>query len=147
MNIILKEDISSLGKLGDIVKVADGYARNYLLPKGLAVESTAKNLKIWENEKTGIEKKILKLKEDAQKFCAELEAVTCSFSRKTGEDDKLFGSVTSIDIEAYLKEKGFAVDRRKILLAEPIKIIGEHTVSIKLHKDVTANIKVVVAKE
>lgn len=147
MNIILKEDISSLGKLGDIVNVADGYARNYLLPKGFAVESTARNIKIWENEKKGIEKKMLKLKEDAAKFCAELEAVTCAFSRKTGEDDKLFGSVTSIDIEAYLKEKGFVIDRRKILLAEPIKIIGEHTVSVKLHKDVTANIKVVVAKE
>ncbi len=147
MNIILKEDIPTLGKLGDIVDVSDGYARNYLLPKGVAVKSTAKNLKMLENEKKGIEKKLSKIKEDAAKLCAELETLVCVFNRKTGEDNKLFGSVTSIDIEGCLNEKGFVIDRRKILLDEPIRIIGEHTVPVKLHKDITANIKIVVEKE
>ncbi|HBO84645.1 MAG: 50S ribosomal protein L9 [Deltaproteobacteria bacterium GWC2_42_11] len=147
MNVILKEEIHSLGRLGQIIKVVDGYARNYLIPRGFAVEATPQNVRIWENEKRGVEKKLLKLKEDALKLCAEIEKVSCEFSRKAGEDGKLFGSVTSMDIECFLKERGFTVDRRKILLHEPIKITGEHTVPVKLHPDVTASIKVVIAAE
>ena len=109
MNVILKEEIHSLGRLGQIIKVVDGYARNYLIPRGFAVEATPQNVRIWENEKRGVEKKLLKLKEDALKLCAEIEKVSCEFSRKAGEDGKLFGSVTSMDIECFLKD-GVSLD-------------------------------------
>ena len=147
MEIILKEDISSLGRLGEVIKVANGYARNYLLPQGIAVEATKRNLKIWENEKQGVERKLFQLKDDAGKLCEKLEGVVLKFIRKAGADDKLFGSVTSMDIEDCLKGQGITLDRRKIILSDPIKAIGEYTVAAKLHQDITANIKVVVEKE
>ena len=147
MEIILKEDISSLGRLGEVIKVANGYARNYLLPQGIAVEATKRNLKIWENEKQGVERKLFQLKDDAGKLCEKLEGVVLKFIRQAGADDKLFGSVTSMDIEDCLKGQGITLDRRKIILSDPIKAIGEYTVAAKLHQDITANIKVVVEKE
>ncbi|MBI5682366.1 MAG: 50S ribosomal protein L9 [Deltaproteobacteria bacterium] len=147
MEIILKEDISSLGKLGEIIKVADGYARNYLLPQGLVVEATQQNIKIWENEKQGVERKLLKLKDEAGRLCEKLEGIILKFVRKAGDDDKLFGSVTSMDIDASLNEQGLSIDRRKIVLSDPIKAIGEHMVAVKLHQDITAHIKVIIEKE
>lgn len=148
MEVILKKDnILSLGKVGDIIKVADGYARNYLIPQGIAVTATRQNLKIWENEKKGIEKKLLKLKDDSEKLREKLEDVVLKFVRKAGGDDKLFGSVTSMDIGENLTGQGFSVDRKKIVLNEPIKAVGEYQVPVKLHHEITAHIRVVVEKE
>ncbi len=147
MKIILKEEVSKLGSLGEVVSVADGYARNYLIPKGIAVEATRGNLRQFEAEKEELLKKVAKLKEGAEVRRKELEAVTLAFTRKAGEEDKLFGSVTSMDIEAALKEQNIEVDKRTILLGEPIKSLGEHIVEIKLHPEVSASVKVNVEKE
>jgi large subunit ribosomal protein L9 len=147
MKVIIKQSVPSLGTFGDIVKVADGYARNYLIPRGFAVEATRGNLSQFEAERAAWEKKADKIKQEAEEFGKELEAVELSFPRKAGEDDKLFGSVTSIDVHAALKEKGFEIDKKDILLDEPIKKLGVHTVGIKLHPEVTPNIKVWVVKE
>jgi large subunit ribosomal protein L9 len=147
MKVIIKQSVPSLGTFGDIVKVADGYARNYLIPRGFAVEATRGNLSQFEAERAAWEKKADKIKQEAEEFGKELEAVELSFPRKAGEDDKLFGSVTSIDVHAALKEKGFEIDKKDILLDEPIKKLGVHTVGIKLHTEVTPNIKVWVVKE
>ncbi|MBI5492664.1 MAG: 50S ribosomal protein L9 [Deltaproteobacteria bacterium] len=147
MKVILKKDMDKLGHYGDQVKVADGYARNFLIPKGLAVTATLGNMRQFEAEKDAFMRKAAVKKEKADKLSAELEGVTLSFSRKAGEDEKLFGSVTSHDIEEALKAKGFEVEKKDILLAEPIKALGSFTVAVKLHSRVTANLKIEVAKE
>lgn len=147
MKIILRDDIPSLGKTGEVVRVADGYARNYLIPKGLALEATPKNLKVWEEERKTHLKRLAREKEEALKALEGLEGLTLTFPRKAGEDGRLFGSVTSMDIEERLKERGFDVDKRKILLEEPIKTLGVFTVPVKLHQEATANLKVEVVKE
>jgi large subunit ribosomal protein L9 len=147
MKVILKQDVPSLGTFGDVVKVADGYARNYLMPRGFAIEATNGNLRQLEAERVAWEKKAQTVKEEAERLAQEMEPLTLNFSRKAGEEDKLFGSVTSIDIEAELKDKGFETDRKNILLHEPIKKLGIYTVGIRLHPEVTTNIKVWVVKE
>ena len=147
MIVILKNEVDNLGNFGDKVKVADGYARNYLIPKGLAVPATEGNARQFEAEKEAFLKKAQQKLEKAQKLKAELDAVSLNFTRKAGEDERLFGSVTSHDIEEALKAKGFSVERKDILLDEPIKHIGQSTVTVKVHSRVTADIKVEVVKE
>lgn len=147
MRIILKNEVENLGSFGEIVKVAPGYARNYLIPKGLAAEATPGNLRQFEAEKGAQLKKIQAKKETAEALKARLDAVTLSFARKTSEEDKLFGSVTSHDIEEGLKAQGFEFEKKGIILTEPIKTLGSQQVAIKLHPQVTANITVEVTKE
>ncbi|MEE8185179.1 MAG: 50S ribosomal protein L9 [Thermodesulfobacteriota bacterium] len=148
MRIILKDDISSLGKYGDVIQVASGYARNYLVPRGLAIEITDGNLRAVEHQKDAWMRKAQKIKEASSNLKNELEALLLSFARKAGEDEKLFGSVTSMDITAALKDKGFNIDRKKIYLEEPIKSIGVYTVPVKLYQqEVVANLRISVVKE
>jgi large subunit ribosomal protein L9 len=147
MKVILKQNVDSLGKAGDAVKVADGYARNYLIPKGLAVEASNWSLKALENEKTQIMKKIETEKKKAEVMIERLAGVTLSLSRRVGEQDKLFGSVTTKDIEQSLQELGFEIDRKMIILEEPIKTPGEFPVKIKLQPGVMTEIKITVIGE
>lgn len=147
MQVILLEDIPSLGKMGDMVKVSDGYGRNYLIPQKKAIFATEKNIKALQHEKALVQQRLNKMKKDAVKMAQEIGNLSCTFARNVGESGKLFGSVTSMDIEAFLKEKGFEVDRKKILLEEPIKNLGMFTVGIKLQPDVIAHLKVWVVQE
>ena len=147
MQVILLEDIPSLGKMGDMVKVSDGYGRNYLIPRKKAIFATEKNIKALQHEKALVQQRLNKMKKDAIKIAQEIETLSCTFTRNVGESGKLFGSVTSMDIEAFLKEKGFEIDRKKILLEEPIKNIGMFNVPIKLQPEVTAHLKVWVVQE
>lgn len=147
MKLILREDVENLGKIGEIVEVAGGYGRNYLLPRGLAVKASTKNLKEQEHQKKLIQAGMDRQKKDAQEMAGSLDSVSCTISRKTGEDEKLYGSVTSRDIEEALREEGVSIDRKRILLEEPLKKLGVYTVPVKLHADVTGNIKVWVVKD
>ena len=145
MKVILIQNVPSLGKAGDLVKVNDGHARNLLIPKGLAVEADHKNIKAFELAKKNILQKTRKEKEGAQDLASRLSQVTLTLSRKVGDQHKIFGSVTSKDIEAALREKGFPVDRKMIVHDEPIKSLGEFKVRIKLHPGVETEIKIIVA--
>lgn len=127
MKVILKENIETLGQIGDIVKVAPGYARNYLLPKGFAIEATEKNAKALEHAKRQMAYKKNKTLEAARNLVAKLEALTVQLSHQSGEEGKLFGSVTNMEIAAFLKNNGLEIDRKKIVLAEPIKHLGEYS--------------------
>lgn len=147
MEVILKEDVVNLGQRGDVVKVADGYGRNFLLPRRLAMQATQENKAVIEQMKAAAARRSATEKAQAEQQVAHLETVALSFTRKSGEAGHLFGSVTSADIATELATKGFEVDRRKIQLAEPIKSVGEFTVAIKLHREVTAHVKVTVAAE
>lgn len=147
MEVILKEDVQKLGARGDVVKVTDGYGRNYLLPRKLAIEATAGNKAVIEQMKAASVRRSAKEKSQAEELAKQFDGVSVSFQRRTGEHDQLFGSVTSSDIADALAKKGLEVDRRKIQLHEPLKTLGEFTVPIKLHKDVTAHFKVVIEKE
>jgi len=140
MEVILKEDVPKLGNRGEVVKVAEGYGRNFLLPKKLAIEATVANKTVIEQMKAAAVRRSAKEKTEA-------EALEVKFLRKSGEADQLFGSVTAGDIAEALEKKSFHIDRRKIQLHEPLKIVGEFTIPIKLHKDVTTHLKVVVDKE
>jgi large subunit ribosomal protein L9 len=144
MEVILKEDVVKLGNRGDVVKVADGYGRNYLLPGKLAIEATLANKAVIEQMKGSAIRKLAKEKIEAEELSKKLEAVELLFERKVGENDHLFGSVTSGDIAHQLAEKGFTVDRRKISLEEPLKTLGEFHVPIKLHREVTTHLKVTI---
>ncbi len=147
MKIILTEDVDSLGEKGDIVKVANGYANNYLIPKGLASRVTASGLKRLEEEKKVYQRKLKKLKGVAEEQAKTLSSLTCTFSLKAGEDEKVFGAITSIDIEEFIKNNGHSIDKKQIHLAEPIKTFGTFDVPIKLHPEVTFNLKVAVVKK
>jgi len=147
MQIILQEDIDKLGHRGDVVTVKPGYARNYLLPRKLAVEATKGNLKAIERIRAALAKKTATELDAAQKQAELLNLVALKFTRKTGENDQMFGSVTSADIAEGLGAQGFKIDKRQVQLAEPIKIIGESQVTIKVFRDVTAQIKIAVDKE
>ena len=147
MRIILKSEVDNLGTFGDIVRVAPGYARNYLIPRGMAAEATAGNLKQFEAEKGAFLKKMEVKKEAAEALKARLDAVTLTFSKKTSEEGKLFGSVTAHDIEEGLKAKGFEIERKNIVLPDHIKALGQHKVSVKLLSQVVASITVDVTKE
>jgi large subunit ribosomal protein L9 len=147
MEVILKEDVSTLGHRGDVVKVAEGYGRNFLLPKKLAIEATAANKAVIDQMKQSAVRKSAKEKTEAEALLAQLEQVALEFARKVGEKDHLFGSVTSGDIAHALESKGFHLDRRKVVLEEPLKQLGEFHVPVKLHRDVTAHVKVTVVAE
>jgi len=147
MEVILKEDINKLGHRGDVVKVAEGYGRNYLIPKKLAIEATPGNKAVIEQMKAAAVRKSAKEKGSAEDLGKQLEGVTVEFTRKSGEHDQLFGSVTSSDIAHALEAKGFSIDRRKILLDVPLKTVGAFDVAVKLHREVTVNIKAVVKKD
>jgi large subunit ribosomal protein L9 len=144
MQLVLKEDVHNLGSAGDLVKVRPGFGRNFLIPQGKAVVATASNVKEIEHQKKLIAANKAAQAKDAQSIADKLAAIEVSIERQAGEGDKLFGSVTSRDIEAALKEKGVTVDHRKIHIAEPIKTIGYHTLEIKLGHNITGKIKVVV---
>jgi large subunit ribosomal protein L9 len=147
MDVILREDVSNLGTRGQIVKVAPGYARNFLIPKKLAVTATDSNKKIVEQERQGHLRKEAKLQVEAQDLAKLMTGVSVTINQKAGENDQLFGSVTSKDVADALAAKGFTIDRRKIQLEEPIKSLGEFKVPVRLHKDVTTEVTVVVAKD
>jgi len=147
MQIILQEDIEKLGHRGDVVAVKPGYARNFLLPQKLAVEATAGNLKAIERIRTSLAKKTATEQQAAEKQAALLNGVSLKFTRKTGENDQMFGSVTSADIAEGLAARGFKIDKRQAQLGEPLKTIGEFPVTIKVFRDVTAQINVSVEKE
>ena len=147
MEVILRDHVEHLGNRGEIVKVADGYARNYLLPRKLALPATDANKKWVERERKIAEARDMEEKGAADAIATRLNALDLTITRKTGENDQLYGSVTNGDIAELLAAKGFDIDRRKILLPDPIKALGENTVPVKLHRDVTANVRVTVAKE
>ncbi|HMD47513.1 MAG TPA: 50S ribosomal protein L9 [Bryobacteraceae bacterium] len=147
MDVILKEDVDKLGTRGDLVKVASGYARNFLLPKRLAVPATDSNKKIIEQERQAHLRKEAKLAADATDLAKMMSAVTITISQKAGENDQLFGSVTSKDIAEALEKQGYTIERRKIVLDEPIKSLGEFKIPLRLHRDVSAEITLNVVKE
>jgi large subunit ribosomal protein L9 len=147
MEVILREDVEKLGSRGQLVKVTPGYARNFLLPKRLAVAATESNKKIVEQERQGHLRKEAKLSADAAELGKMMSSVTVTISQKAGENDQLFGSVTSKDIAEALEQQGYTIERRKIALEEPIKTLGEFKVPLRLHKDVTTDITVQVVKE
>jgi large subunit ribosomal protein L9 len=147
MEVILREDVEKLGSRGEVVKVASGYARNFLLPKKLAVAATDSNKKIVEQERQAHLRKEAKFKGEAEDLGKLLNGVTVTISQKAGENDQLFGSVTSKDVADALAAKNYTIDRRKIQLDEPIKQLGEFKVPVRLHKDVTAEVTVQVVKD
>jgi large subunit ribosomal protein L9 len=147
MEVILKEDVAKLGSRGDVVKVAEGYGRNYLIPKKLAIEATAANRAVIDQMKAAATRRLAREKGDAEALAKQFSGVELLFTRKAGEHDQLFGSVTSSDIAHELEHKGINIDRRKIQLDEPLKAIGEFNVPIKLHRDVTVPVKVKVQKD
>jgi len=147
MEVILRDHVENLGRRGEIVKVADGYARNYLLPRKLALPATDANRKWVERERKLAESRDVEERGAAEAIANRLNALELTITRKVGENDQLYGSVTNADIAALLAQKGFEIDRRKILLPDPIKALGENTVPVKLHREVTAQLKVTVGKE
>ena len=147
MEVILKEDVPKLGSRGDVVKVAEGYGRNYLLARKLAMEATRANRAVIEQMKAAALRRSIRDKADAEALAAQMKELTLTFHRKVGDQEHLFGSVTSGDVADALEGKSFSVDRRKVHLDEPIKSLGEFDVSVRLHKEVTATVKVAVQKE
>ena len=147
MEVILREHVDNLGRRGEIVKVAAGYARNYLLPRKLALPATEGNKKHVERERRIMEAKEAQEKGQAEAVAVRLALLEVSIARRVGETDQLYGSVTASDIAEYLKGKGFEIDRRKLILPEPIKTLGDHKVPLKLHREVTVPLTVKVVKE
>ena len=147
MEVILKEDVPKLGARGDVVKVAEGYGRNFLLPKKLAIEASQGNKAVIEQMKAAAVRRSAQEKAGAEELAKQFDGVSVSFQRRSGEHDQLFGSVTSGNIAEALEKKGFNIDRRKVQLHEPLRTLGEFTVPIKLHMDVTAHLKVLIEKE
>ena len=147
MEVILREDIDKLGNRGEVVKVAAGYARNFLLPKRLAVAATDSNRKIVEQERQAHLRKEVKLSSEAQDLSKLIGALTVNIARKAGENDQLFGSVTANDVADALAQQNYTIDRRKIQLDEPIRTLGEHKVPVRLHREVTAEVTVNVTRE
>ena len=147
MKLLLREDVENLGKIGEIVDVAGGYGRNYLLPRGLAVKASMKNVKEQEHQKKLIQARMDRQKKDAEELAGSLDSVSCTITRKTGEEEKLYGSVTSRDIEEALREEGVSIDRKRILLDEPIKKLGLYPIPLDIHPDVDCQVKVWVVEE
>ncbi len=147
MQVILRQDIPELGHRGDVVSVKDGYARNYLLPRKLAMAATPGNLKQVADMKAATARHVAKEKSVAEALATQLAAVVLSFPAKAGESDQLFGSVTAMDIAEALAARGFDLDRRKVLLEEPIKTLGDYQIPVRLHREVTADVKVSVVRE
>lgn len=147
MKVILTTEIASLGMEGDMVNVANGYARNYLIPKGFALEANNQNIKMMEMQKKKIDERRLKARETAEQVKEDIKEKVVTITQKVGEEDKLYGSVTSMDIAEEMEKIGISIDRRKIVLEKPIKSLGEYEVSVKLHPEVTGTLKVIVAPE
>jgi large subunit ribosomal protein L9 len=147
MEVILRQHVDHLGKRGEIVKVAAGYARNYLLPRKLALPASEGNKRHVERERKIMESREADERGQAQAIASRLESVEITMARRVGDTEQLYGSVTSSDIADFLKSKGFEIDRRKLILPEPIKTLGEHSVPLRLHRDVTVALKVQVSKE
>lgn len=147
MEVILREHVDNLGRRGEIVKVAEGYARNFLLPRKLALPVTEANKRQIERERAKLDAREAAEKQDAEAVAQRIGAVEIRVTRRVGENDALYGSVTAADITEALHKQGIEVDRRKVQLAEPIKQLGEFAVPIKIHREVTAQVKVIVAKE
>ncbi|PIX87087.1 MAG: 50S ribosomal protein L9 [Nitrospirae bacterium CG_4_10_14_3_um_filter_44_29] len=147
MKVILKEDVKNLGKMGDIVNVAEGHARNFLIPQKLAVEAITKNIKALELQKKVIQEKANKEKNSAQALSEKIAALNLTIKAKAGEEEKLFGSITSMDIAAELKNEGIDIDKKKISIDEPIKRLGAYTVGVKVHPDITTQLNITVIAE
>jgi large subunit ribosomal protein L9 len=147
MEVILKEDVAKLGSRGDVVKVAEGYGRNYLLPHKLAIQASAGNKAVIEQMKAASVRRSAKEKTQAEELAKQFDGLSLAFQRRSGEQEQLFGSVTSGDIADALAKKGFEIDRRKVQLHEPLKSLGEFAIPVKLHKDVTTHVKVVIERE
>jgi len=146
MQVILVNDVEKLGRAGDVVNVAPGYARNYLLPKKIAYDASPKNMKWIERQKEKILERAAALRTDAESLAARIESVKIVVAKQAGEEDKLYGAVTSAEIAEKFKEHGIEVEKRKILLAEPIKRLGEHTVTVRVHADISATVSVNVVR-
>lgn len=147
MKVMLKEDVKNLGQVGEVINVSDGYARNFLFPRKFAVEANIKNIKEFEHNKKVILEKAAKLKESVKSIADKLSSLSLVIKAKTGEDDKLFGSVTNMDIAEALASEGYDIDKKKIIIDEPIKRLGEYSVTIKLHQELSAEVKVHVVQE
>ncbi len=147
MKVILREDVKNIGSMGQIIDVADGFGRNYLVPRGLAVEANTKNIKSLEHEKKVIQEKAKKIRNQAQDLAGKISNTTLVIKAKAGEEGKLFGSVTTMDIAEQLKKEGFDIDKKKISMEEPIKRIGSHAVKIKIHPEIATEVKVQVIEE
>jgi len=147
MKIILKTDVKDLGAMGEVVTVKEGYARNFLLPKGLATEANLKNVKALEHEQRKIQALAKKVKTSSESIASRISALSLTINAKSGEEEKLFGSVTAMDIAEALKKEGLEIDRKKILLDEPIKRLGSYTVKVKIHPEITAQLAVQVVSE
>ena len=147
MELILREDVEKLGRRGDVVKVADGYARNFLLPRGLGMAVTAANKAMIEKERKVHEARLAKEKAEFEALAARIAGLRFVAPRKVGENEVLYGSVTGADVAEFLKTKGIEIDKRKVLLDEPVKTLGEHEVKIKLHPEVQASLRLLVTKE
>jgi large subunit ribosomal protein L9 len=147
MKVILKDDIKNLGNMGQVVNVADGYARNYLVPRGLALEANTKNIKSLEHEKRIIGEKAKKIKNSAQELSDKISTVTLVIKANAGEEGKLFGSVTTMDIAEALKNEGIDIDKKRISLDEPIKRLGTYSVSLRLHSEISTQVNVQVVQE
>jgi large subunit ribosomal protein L9 len=147
MEVILREHVDNLGRRGDVVKVADGYARNYLLPRKLALAVTEANKRQIERERVAAEARDAEEKAGAQAIAQRVNALEIEIARRVGENNTMYGSVTTADVAAALHAKGFDVEKRKIVLHEPIKSVGEHTIPVKIHREVTAQVKVKVVPE
>ncbi|MDQ7787234.1 MAG: 50S ribosomal protein L9 [Thermodesulfovibrionales bacterium] len=147
MKVILKDEVKNMGNMGQIVEVADGYARNYLVPRGLAVEANTKNIKSLEHQKRVIQEKVKKVRNQAQELSNKITTISLVIKAKAGEEGKLFGSVTTMDIAESLKNEGMEIDKKKISLDEPIKRLGSYTVNIKVHPEVTTQVNLQVIEE
>lgn len=147
MKVLLQADVESLGNAGEIVNVSDGYARNFLIPRKLAVVADEKNLRVFEHLKRQTEEKVKKIKKQAESLAEKLSNLTLTIAAKAGEEGKLFGSITSINIAEELKKEGFNIDRKKILLEQPLKMLGNYEVKIKMEGNITANLKIAIVKE
>ncbi len=147
MKVILKQDMDDLGFEGDVINVSKGYARNFLIPQGIALESTAGNAKMIESRRSKIEVRKLKAQEEADRFKEKVDGLEITIAQKVGEDEKLYGSVTTMDIAEFLDKKGVVIDRHKIILEKPIKTLGTFEVLVKIYPKVTAKVKVIVVPE
>jgi large subunit ribosomal protein L9 len=147
MKVILKEDVHGLGKAGQIINVKDGYARNFLFPKGLALVADEKNMRLLEYQKKKFEEQAKKKRQDAESIAERLTGIQITIKSKAGEDQKLFGSITSKDIAEALQKEGFSIERKQIMISEPIKRLGEYEVEVKLHSNINAKLKINVVAE
>ncbi|HSB52114.1 MAG TPA: 50S ribosomal protein L9 [Dissulfurispiraceae bacterium] len=147
MKVILREDVSNLGEMGSVVTVKDGYARNFLLPRGLAVEANPRNVKALEHEQRKIQERAKKIKASAEDLASRLSRLALTIPAKAGEEEKLFGSVTAMDIAEAIAAQGIEIDRKKIVLEEPIKRLGTYSVGVKIHSEVTAQVNIQVVPE